>query len=675
MYTVIILNKKSSDLIQDYKFLFKPFVDKGIIGFCDWNEAGTDVKTAVPDLYDLIKGKRDWRALVVNTDSVYGYKNCYVPKKSNPFDYSETDDNTIPHESNVPMIRIAQMIGGYTATLTKEFEKGFEFFNEEKGEKDRIKESDLTEDELNLLSEQHDDLVAVYIEKEIPAEIKKAQQEMVEKYCFAEVRPTEIDLVATRRKVDNKEKLMVEESWRNHLEMTSSNFWEVNKYPNNSRFLAYDIANSDNSFYKREMAEFWFSVLTLAINKVAASTLQAYRLYRISVDVSEEELGKTLNEHLNKMNSAYAFIKEQIQLRPETSFDEEDELVHRQIIPVTIDKNDAKELMMSFEHIGICRDWPQDEASVWTIQLRQKKTALDRYFKLPRRAIDKSANYMKNRAESFRGESYVLDKFQLDDLNEKMNELEYDIISSEVKSAIDKKSVDVQLKEIDKNVRKSLGQRLSKRAVFACSTAVLLFTLFGYLPYLISAARSSAKTFVAALVVVLFVILSALLGGLVALLVQRGELVSLMGKFNTLMRNVGNSMRSMSQRFETYFSDICTYMRAVSILEGTKKKNVSSDSQSNILLVHKKAISAAIDKDTDWIISYDVKRVEDVISNVTVFFDVNLLPRNNPMYYFEENLEEDDMPINSTGDKLTSPYKFIKKLWIEREDIFDEVEE
>ena len=56
MHTVIILNKQSSDLLKDFRFLYKPFVDEGTISFCDWNEAGTDLKSAVPDIYKCIKG-------------------------------------------------------------------------------------------------------------------------------------------------------------------------------------------------------------------------------------------------------------------------------------------------------------------------------------------------------------------------------------------------------------------------------------------------------------------------------------------------------------------------------------------------------------------------------------------------------------------------------------------
>ncbi len=675
MYTVIILNKQSSDLLRNYKFLFKPFVDKGIIGFCDWNESGTDVKTSVPDLCETIKGKKDWRAVIVNTDSVYGYREKCMPKENNPFDYSKLDNEKAPHESPIPLIRLTHIIGGYTASMVREFEKGFEYYDNEKGERIRVKESELTENEINELSEKYNEIYSVYIEKEVPDEIKNKEKELTEKYRFSDIRPVEIDLVSTRSKIDTDEKTVIEEYWKNHLEMNSSNFWEVNKYPNNCRFIVYDITNQDNSFYKRELTEFWLSVLTLATNKIAASSLQAYRLYKVSVDVSKDDLQDVLNTHLNKLNSAYGFVKEQINLRPESSFDENDVLVNRQTVPVTIEKNESKELFMDMGKIGLSRNYPEDESVFWKSQISQKKDSIDQYLKSPRRAVDKSANYLKNRAASFRGENYVLDKFQIDDLKEIMNNLEYNIIFAEVKQVIDKKGVDKNLTDINNSVKKEIGFRMRKETITVSGLILLLICFIGYIPYLISAGRVGANCFLPALLIVVIILAVSAVGGVIALFLQRIKLVNSMMQFNTFTRSVANDMRSFTQRFEEYFSDICTYMKAVSILEGASRESGDRDSVSNILLLHKKAINAAISKDNDWIVSYDIKRADEFITNVTTFFDVNCIPRDNPLYYFEYNQEENDIPINSTGDMVTSPYKFVKKLWIERENIYDEKEE
>ena len=84
MHTVIILSKHSSDLLKDYRFLFKPFIGSGKICFCDWNESGTDLVSSVPDLYKTIRGCLKWRAVVVDTEPAFGRRGGPVPdeKKS-----------------------------------------------------------------------------------------------------------------------------------------------------------------------------------------------------------------------------------------------------------------------------------------------------------------------------------------------------------------------------------------------------------------------------------------------------------------------------------------------------------------------------------------------------------------------------------------------------------------
>lgn len=661
--------------MKDHKFLFKPFVDEGSIAFCDWNESGTDVRSSVPDLYNIVRGKKEWRALIVNTDSIYDYRGVFRPNKNNPFDYSDVDTDDMPHESPIPIIRLTHIIGGYTSSLTKEFEKGFEYSDDESGEKIRVRESELTEEDIHQLSMEHyDTLTAVYMEKEEDPEIVQLQESMTEKYSFSDVRPAEIILVSTKKKVENNEKSKIIESWKNHMEMKSSSFWERNKYPNNCRFLFVDITNTDNSMYQKELTEFWLSLLTLATNKIAASTLQAYRLYKMHVDVSSDELAKIINTHLNKMMSAYAFVKERLKLRPDYSFDEEEEIVHRQTVPCSIEKGEGKDLYMNFSKVGLCRDCPDDENAFWTNQIRQKRDNLDRYLKSPRRAIDKSANRLKMKAESFTGEHYVLDKFQLADLKERMDELEFKIISSGVENVVDRKKINESITNLDKKVKKEISFRLRKKTAIIGGLIILAIVFAGYIPYLIQSANISSEAVFAGIGLTLLVLFFASCGGCISLLIQRKHIVSVMKKFNDLMRSVANNVRSYAAKFEEYFSDICTFMKAQSILDGIHMKNENAMSNYSMLNAHRQALLTAIERDGEWISSYGITRVDEMIPTVTSFFKAEVIPKENSLYYFSINNEENDIPINSTGDLVTSPYKFVEKLWIEREDIFDEEE-
>ncbi len=661
--------------MRDYKFLFKPFVDDGSIAFCDWNESGTDVRSSVPDLYNIVKGKKEWRALILSTDSIYDYKGGICPDKKNPFDFSYVDTEELPHESPIPIIRLTHIIGGYSMVLKKEFEKGFEYIDEDTGEKIRVRESDLTEEEIHQLSLDHyDTLVSVYMEKSEDLKILELQQAIAEKYSFSDIRPAEIILVATKKKIENNERSKIVESWKNHLEMTSSAFWEKNKYPNNCRFLFYDITNTDNSMYQKELTEFWLSVLTLSTNRIAASTLQAYRLYRLHIDISADELSKILNMHLNKMTSVYAFVKEQLKLRPEYSFDEEEEIVHRQTIPVAIEKSEGKDLYVDLNRVGLCRDCPEEENTFWVSEVRRKKENLDKYLKSPRRAIDKSATRLKLKTESFVGEHYELDKFQLADLKEYMTDLETKIVSSGVENVIDKNKINDEILAVDKKVKKEIEFRLRKKMVIIGGLIMLAVVLCGYIPYLIQSAKISAVNLAAGFGLTLMALIISAFGGLVALFIQRNHIISVMKKFNDAMRSVANNVMVYASKFEEYFSDICTFMKAQSILNGIHMRKENALSNYSLLNAHKQALQTAIERDSEWIASYGINRVDEMIPTVTSFFKTEVVPKDNSLYYFDANTDEDDIPINSTGDLVTAPYKFVEKLWIEREDVFDEEE-
>ena len=50
--------------------------------------------------------------------------------------------------------------------------------------------------------------------------------------------------------------------------------------------------------------------------------------------------------------------------------------------------------------------------------------------------------------------------------------------------------------------------------------------------------------------------------------------------------------------------------------------------------------------------------------------DIELSPQNNYLYTFE-NGKEYAVPLNETGDEVISPFEFVKKLNIDREELFD----
>lgn len=673
MHTVIILNKHSSDLLQDFKFLFKPFLDRGIISFCDWNESGTDILTSVPDLYNLIKGKQEWRALILGTDSLCEQPPKYVPDEKNPFDFpSECSGEGIPKESNVPVIRLAHMICGYPMSTVKNFEKGFEFFDEELGGLRRIRESEITEDMMFQLSEKYGDrLKAIYMEEVVPEELKEAQQKLIDKYTFMDVRPREVMFISTRKHPMDEDDIFA--SWKTQLEMESSNFCARNKYPNNCRFMCYDITNAENSRYMRELVELWLSVLSVALNRIPASTLQAYRLYRLSVDISEKEMSTLLNGHLDKMEAVYQFVQDRMKMKSECSFEPEEELVEEQDIPVIFEGNSGRNLTINTGSVGLSRNCPKDEMMFWIQQVSEKQKNIEWYLKEPRRAIDRAAQHMKDKADSFYGDEYELDRFQVMDLEQEMERLEEQILACDTRGIIDDKKIKAEIKEIDKEVKKDIALRMDKATVIGVGLLALVAYFIGFVPYLYNAAMKSGEVFLSAFVVAIVAILVVSIGGVIALFVLRRRIVKSMERFNRAIKRMINNVNSASKKFGDYFSVVCSYMKAQSVYDGMRLKSDSMSSARFVLRAHKQALKLSIAQSQEFAASYGIKREAEAIRNVTSFFDETKLPRDNSLYYFEVNNVAEGIPLNDTGDYVTAPYRFIAKLNIEREDIFEDM--
>lgn len=674
MHTVIILNKQSSDLLKDFRFLYKPFVDEGTISFCDWNEAGTDLKSAVPDIYKCIKGKPDWRAIVLNTDSMAVHTSGPVADEKNPFDFpGETvNDTEIPRESNVPMIRLSHMLCGYPVATVKNFEKGFEYYDEKTLKRVRVRESELTEDEVYQLSRRYRDrLKPIYLDVPVSEEVKKAQDELNEKYEFSDNRPQELIFIATRKHKKDEEHIY--ESWKTQFEMESSNFSSRNKYPNNCRFICSSITNAENSLYMKELTEFWVSVLTLAINRIPASSLQAYRLYKLGMEASEEELERLLNKRLNRMESVYDFVQERMKMKAELSFEEDDILVPEQKIPVHFDGSSGKELYINTSKIGLSRDCPKDELFTWIMEITEKKRQINQFLKAPRRAIDKASQHLKGRAESFFGDEYKMDQFQVEDLEAEIERLETNVLENSTSGLVDEAKFKEQIETVDKKVKKDIVSHIRRSTAVQVGCCLLLVYLLGFVPYWISAAKLGGSQFGSAVVVALAALAVAAAGGIAALFILRHRVRMSMEEYNHVIHTMVNNVNASADEFGKYFTAVCTYMKAQSIRAGIKLKSESISSAQFILRAHKQALKSSIERDEEVAASYGIRRVAEVEKNITSFFHEEKLPKDNALYYYETDKSDVGIPLNEAGDLVRAPYKFVAKLKLEREDLYDEV--
>lgn len=668
LYTLIIVNKRTSEVLKNHRFLFDHFIDAGELEFCDWNEGGNDVNSTVPDLYKRIRGKKIWRAIIINTDSLFGYKSSPVPSRDNPFDYSGVDSETFPHESPIPLIRLTHLLGGYVSSPPTEFVQAYEFYDDQTGERMRMSESEFDASPYHdLLSKS--ELKSIFLEKKPSTEVVNAYREMSEKYALDAVRPSEILLVATRQKSEDNTRAKIMSAWQNHFEGGSSNFWERNKYPTECRFLFSEISKIDNALHAQDISCFWLSVLSLAVNHVSPSTLQAYRLYRLWVELDMSQLAESLSDHIDMMEAAYKYVKQQLGKLPDLNFETDEELLPVQVIPLAMTKKDD-----GAQYLDINGNSANQEAfGSYSAKQDELQKNLTNQAVNPRRAIDRAAKLVKTKSRGFYGEAYELDEYQMDDLREELNDYEMEIFTTRPKNAFSKEKTRETGDIVSNQIAKTVAPPMSTESIIIAGVIALILVCIGNIYYFKQSYEEGTLGW--AVVLTLVVVAVTAIGGGIALKWHQNMMEERIRAATQPMRETVNEVHESNACFENYFTNVCTYMKGQSMLQGSRLCDDRSTSDRSRLNAHSRAIKSVMERDRVWLFDFDLVRCpEERKLNVSSLFDFHQPPEVNQFYRLPANSEPETMLVNTSGETCTAPYAFIQKLIIEREEVFDDME-
>ena len=230
-----------------------------------------------------------------------------------------------------------------------------------------------------------------------------------------------------------------------------------------------------------------------------------------------------------------------------------------------------------------------------------------------------------------------------------------------------------KVNEIDGKVKKDIAVRMRRGVVISTGVLILLVYLMGYIPYMFNSLRNGGGAFAGALGISLGATLIVAIGGIVALVLLRKQIVASMERFNDLMRSVVNSVNTSAHKYEEYFSTLCTYMKAQSIYAGVTKRKDAVSARVQKLRTHKQALRTTIARDEELAAAFGIRRAAAFEKNVTRFFDEDKVPKDNRLYYYEIDGGKTELPLNTAGDMIWAPYKFIAGLKIEREDLYEDV--
>lgn len=647
MYTVIIQSPETAQLGRDYRrLLFEDFIDRGELDFCTWIKTGDSVDTALPALYDLVAGKREWRAIIVQSerDRLTGPESA----PNNPFDFVENRDQS-PYEvseSQIPLIRLTQLLGG-----VPEPELAFEpVMLEEDGKATRV----------------------VYKPRRSP-EAAQEHKRLSEKYQFFENRPREVLVLSTRQPVDNTAQ-EIAAAWNLRLESESSEFWHRNRYPSVCRFLTCDVVNERHSLYCGSVFKLWCGVLLLALNQVEASSLQAYRLYHLSLELDTGRLSAAFSGYCAKMEAMLSQLEaaednqeslESQTLRQAPRVDQE--------VSVTFNAKHSADLMVDTRPLGLTGDVPRPEWNYWIDGFRRATVALTELLRSPLRALDVAADDTRRRGVYPRDQVELLNRYQRSDLEEALEKTYFETLDQRAKLGFDPRRRQKEREVIDQQVRRRITQRLTRKRALIGGGVCLGCVVLGALPYFIGAVRQGGAVLPWALLVTLLTLVVCGGFGLAEVWIQRREMADAMEDHNRCMHEILREVQNSAQHYTGYLSALCAYLRGRSYLDQEQWLRSTQANQAQLSRGHRRAIAKCCALVRSWGGALGAT-VEPGLGDKPPAFDAAVAPEENLAYRFPTRNQGRRIPLNQTGETMFSPYDFIRSMTLEREELYDDVD-
>lgn len=649
MYTVLIQSKKTLDCLQQFYPLFSESIEADAIGICQWVEAGETVDTAMPELYDLISHKRAWKAVVVCSE--FDDINTKYPADAvNPYDFLENKDReglTIVDgriiDCDAPLIRLTHMLGGIPAPEPKF--------------KATIVESENRVPRMEFYP----------VDDEESAAQKKIYNAWTEENMFKGLPPAEIVLVKVRKASAAKEMFsLVKASWQVHTEADSSEFWKRNLYPHNCRFLVFDMEQRGVMKRQNDLFKLWIGILLISQNDIDPNVLQAHRLYSLKVLLNEGALAESFQQTINKLNMAKYQLEKSLAKEAESVSEVDAPIPDYTVgVPVSFQLPKVSDLHFDTGDYALAGGIGSGDMDIWETYSKKAKREIQTLIQGVDRTLDQAASRLRDQCEYSEADVFPLTPYQEEDFRISLAKNYKEMLEQQETLPGKVSATEEEIGDADSNVRQIILQRMTNSQIaFAFGIAISSLVLCLIPGFFFSS--SKAVIGVATLIAV------AILGiaGLMVLLSQKKALINATKRFQMVFQTAVGELSHNASAFSDFLSSVASHIRGCSYLNTMETKRLKRDSSYYFKKKHLKAIDIFLSKLSLWSsalhIKVDLTSVDaiELIDNLVEDIDYDSL------YSFDVG-KDFVVPLNQIGVTISSPFGFIEKIEIEREEVYD----
>lgn len=646
MYSVLIQNQSTMESFHEFHPFFMEEILNNQIGVCRWIESGNSVDTALPELCEMTGDKEHWRAIIVRvTDETEMQATKADP--NNPYDFNEENVSGGLSESSVPLIRLTHILGGVPSPPV-------EFVETEKVQENRV---------------------AQVVYKPVKDEAKeKAHEALEQKYKFNGKRPTEILLVTFHRKGHQTEAVKTEFVWTNFLELNSSEFWRRNNYPSACRFLKYDYEELGPIQRNADLFNFWMSVMLLAGNDINPSSLQGYRIYNIHTDFDREKMAHTFQAKVDMLVGTKSYIGMEIRRDQEekASIDETAvmDFTHVEGLEINVDISRDTVLEVSDKEFGICGKTSGEEANKWEGMKGVAESNLDELYKRADRELEKGTDRMRLRQHIEDEDVKPINHFQEEDIRKELDGLFIQILNSQSElEGLTKQNREGLCKKAEA-VKKNIVCRIVGTGARTILTVILIILALCCIPGIFIRLIKIGSVIIPSLLLTAGLAAFYAAAEFVVLKVQHVKFKRKINDYNEEMENIWEDLENCTRNLTDFVRDVVSYSRGYDYLNILEHKNYTTGYIYDALQRHMKATNLFLEKLRRWSRAFYMDTNFNPETRDNFRIDIELSPQNNYLYTFE-NGKEYVVPLNETGEEVISPFEFVKKFNIDREELFD----
>jgi hypothetical protein len=682
MFTVVVLSEYAKTRLERWRDLFEPFEGREGLAFCTWFQ-GAEAKTlaqAVPALSNAIKGKGEWRVIVVGT-GCEGMGPEFEGTSTNPFDFEaslrssgrEVDSSVVFLDAEIPAVRLTHMLLGYPE-LVPRFQEDPSFWDPDKGRRIYFSETMTAEQKADPESRQrgvvdftvrsgrlHDFQVHYPKVPHTPTEIA-LHAEMSARYTLHQARPTEVILVATRAAPVDDAAGDIRLAWDNDESRIPSQFVERNTYPASCRFAVHDSHSEEHSDYELGEMKFWLAVLCLCASDMPASTFQPEALYRIGVDHDPQVLADTLNEHLKSLMSLTDYISGRTQEVAIASPDGIAEILKGLDAKASAVQVDGDGLKASTSGYQLATDSPRSEAQLWRGSVNELDLGAEKYARQPRRALARLVADARTRARRAPELSKHVAPIELAELEEDLLTRTESLVQKADPRVIDLEAFGQMLGNHDAEISRAISERMRRRTIWIALGIALAVWLGAFLPYLIELGRRGAVNEMEGVLVAISTLGVVGGTGLVVLMIMRRRLLRKIRALNAETQAFVTQVNTNLKQIATHLSDLVTYCWRRSAVSSERKWAQDLGEEALYLDRLRRRINARIQLEKD--IIHSVGKHVRVDRDAAKTYEYSTRDVASLREEFQWPIGKGTCALNLTGERMSAPYDFITRFYL-----------